>query len=129
MSSNAKILIAEDNAVVRMQIEHILDQAGYDVVTAEDGHDAKEKLSDQIDLVIADVRMEPVGGFDLVRIIESTGYATPVIFVTGDDSPDLLSQAGKLGVKMLLKKPIEQERLLAMVERLLAQHQKQQANS
>lgn len=129
MPSNITILVAEDNAVVRMQIEHILDQAGYNVVTAENGQDAKEKLSDDIDLVIADVRMEPVGGFDLVRIIELKGRNTPVIFVTGDESPDLLSQAGKLGVKMLLKKPIEQERLLAMVDRLWSQHSQQRANS
>ena len=80
-----------------------------------DGDKALEAMNapDNIALVIADVRMEPVGGFEFITWLRcrSSNIATPVILVTGDQTPDILEQAGKLGViAAVLMKPVDKKR-------------------
>ena len=112
-----QILIAEDNDFVRMQIHRFLSSEGYDVVEAPDGLTALNLVSDDIKLAIVDIRMEPVDGMEFVKSLRSKNNNIPVIFVTGDQSPDLLSEASRLGVKATLMKPVEKDRLLKMVAR------------
>ena len=112
-----QILLVEDNDFVRMQIHRFLTGDGYDVVEAPDGLTALNLVSDDIQLAIVDIRMEPVDGMEFVKSLRAKNNQTPVIFVTGDQSPDLLSEASQLGVKATLMKPVEKERLLKMVAR------------
>ncbi|MGB1077331.1 MAG: response regulator [Bdellovibrionales bacterium] len=113
----SKILLAEDNNFVRMQIHRFLTEAEYEVVEAPDGLTALNAMTDDIDLAVVDVRMEPVDGFEFTKSLRAKNNNTPVIFITGDQSPDLLSEASQLGVKATLMKPVEKDRLLKMVAR------------
>jgi DNA-binding NtrC family response regulator len=63
--------------------------------------------------------MEPVDGFEFIRIIRSEGLKVPVILVTGDDNPDLLNESSKLGVGAVLKKPVQKDRLIKTISRTL----------
>lgn len=117
--TKSRILVVEDNDFVRMQIVKFLRDDGFVVVESRDGEDALAEIADDIDLAIVDVRMEPVDGFEFIRTIRSTGLNTPVILVTGDDNPDLLSESAKLGVGAVLKKPVQKERLIKTVSRTL----------
>ena len=63
--------------------------------------------------------MEPLNGFEFVRAMNAKELYTPVVMVTGDQNPDLLSQAGKLGVNGMLMKPVEKDRLIMMIERMI----------
>jgi two-component system chemotaxis response regulator CheY len=119
MNNNKKILVVEDNDFVRMQIGMFLKAAGYDVVEATDGQAAESKLSENPQLIIADVMMEPVGGFAFIRSIRNKGVDVPVILVTGDQNNDLLEQSNKLGVASVLIKPVKKDRLISMVQRTL----------
>jgi CheY-like chemotaxis protein len=119
MTKNSRILVVEDNDFVRMQIVTFLKSAEYDVVEARDGEEALVKVQDSISLAVADVRMEPVGGFEFVRGVRAMGLDLPVILVTGDQDPDLLSGSSKLGVAALLMKPVQKDRLIKTVERTL----------
>ncbi len=114
-----KILLAEDNDFVRMQIHRFLTQADYDVIEAPDGLTALNLVTDDIDLAIIDIRMEPVDGFEFTKSLRAKNNNIPVIFITGDQSPDILSEASQLGVKATLMKPVEKDRLLKMVARSL----------
>lgn len=119
MSDPAKILVAEDNDFVRMQIVKFLRDASFQVLEASGGDSALEIARTGVDMAIVDVRMEPVDGFEFIRSIRGMGLDTPVILVTGDQNPDLLSEAGKWGVGAVLMKPVQKDRLLKTVDRTL----------
>ena len=119
MSDVKKILVVEDNDFVRTQIAMFLKSAGFEVVEATDGQAAEDMISVNPDLVIADVMMEPVGGFAFIRAIRNKGVDVPVILVTGDQNNDLLEQSNKLGVASVLIKPVKKDRLISMVQRTL----------
>lgn len=119
MEKPKRILVAEDNDFVRMQIVSFLKDDGYETAESSDGQQAVNAAKEEFDLVIADVRMEPVSGFDFIKIIRSSGNNTPVILVTGDETPDLLNEASKLGVLAVLKKPVNKERLSKTISRTL----------
>ena len=122
MTSQTRILVVEDNDFVRMQIVKFLQDAEgaeYEVVEASDGKQALEMIDNDIDLAIVDVRMEPIDGFEFIRHIRSEGNKTPVILVTGDNNPDLLSEASKWDVGAVLMKPVQKDRLIKTVSRTL----------
>ncbi len=119
MAAQQTILVVEDNDFVRLQVVTFLKEAGYVTVEATDGNAALDAMNDNIAMAIVDVRMEPMGGFEFLGILRADGYSTPVILVTGDQTPDLLERAGKSGVSSVLMKPIQKERLVTMVGRLL----------
>ena len=119
MDKKIKVLVVDDNDFVRMQIVHFLTEEGFDTLQSTDGQDALNMVSSDVDIVVADVRMEPVDGFEFIRIIRSSNIMTPVILVTGDDNPDLLNESSKLGVGAVLKKPVQKERLIKTISRTL----------
>jgi CheY-like chemotaxis protein len=119
MVKDSKILVVEDNDFVRMQIVRFLQDGPFETVEATDGRDGLEKISDNIALAIVDVRMEPLGGFEFIRTIRSYEYETPVILVTGDQNPELLSDAARIGVAAVLMKPVQRDRLIKTVERTI----------
>lgn len=122
MPERRKVLVVEDNDFVRMQIVSHLKGAGHDVLEASDGDVALSRIEQDsaVDLAIVDVRMDPMGGFEFIKILRGEENKMPVILVTGDDTADLLEQAGKYGVAAVLMKPVEKDRLVRTVERTLA---------
>lgn len=116
MSNAGVILVVEDNDFVRMQIVSYLKEAEYQVLEAAEGNAALDHMANGgIDLAIVDVRMEPVGGFEFIKAIRGKDIKTPVILVTGDQTPDLLERAGQWGVSAVLMKPVEKDRLVRTV--------------
>ncbi len=119
MSQKTKILVVEDNDFVRMQIVKFLEGADHDVVETTDGKAALEEIGSGIDLAVVDVRMEPMNGLEFMKAMRGREIEIPTIFVTGDQNPDLLSDASALGVAAILMKPVEKDRLLKAVSRTL----------
>lgn len=120
MSETEKILVVEDNDFVRMQIVRYLSSIeGVEVVQASRGDDALDLLDRSVSLAIVDVRMEPIDGFEFIRSLRGLDLAIPVVLATGDQNPDLLREAGKWGVGAVLLKPVQKDRLVKTVERIL----------
>lgn len=119
MEKQKTVLVVEDNDFVRMQICTFLKSAGHNVIEATEGNAALDVMGEDIDLAIVDVRMEPMGGFEFISMIQADGYDIPVILVTGDQDSSLLEKAGRLGVVTVLMKPVQKDRLLSMVERTI----------
>jgi DNA-binding NtrC family response regulator len=124
MSSAKKILVVEDNDFVRMQIVKFLNDAAFETIEAKDGEEALQSINSDIAIAIVDVRMEPMGGFEFIRSIRGSVQDVPVILVTGDDNPDMLNDAAKWGVGAVLMKPVQRDRLVKMVERIIRGTQK-----
>jgi CheY-like chemotaxis protein len=119
MSDVKKILVVEDNNFVRMQIVKFLQAEGFETVEGMNGDEAIQKMDASIDLAIVDVRMEPINGFEFIKMIRADEYKTPVILVTGDQDPELLSDASRIGVAAVLMKPVQRERLVKTVVRTI----------
>jgi CheY-like chemotaxis protein len=119
MSQQRTVLVVEDNDFVRTQIVTFLKAAGYDTQEATDGDKALDVITDDITLAIVDVRMEPMDGFEFLSMIRAQGYQTPVVLVTGDQDGSLLERAGKHGVSAVLLKPVQKDRLISTVDRLV----------
>lgn len=116
-----KVLIVEDNDFVRMQIVRYLNDASYETVEASDGGAAMKEIDKGFDLAIVDVRMEPMDGFEFIKSIRGRNIKTPIILVTGDQNPDLLSEANKWAVSAVLMKPVQKDRLVKMAGRAIEQ--------
>lgn len=120
-ASSFRILIAEDNELSRTVMAQILKNKGHDAVGARDGQKALSLLAQgQFDMVIIDINMEPMGGFDFTRTVRLSGNTIPVIAITGTDPTDLEMRASELGIATILQKPVLPERLVHIVERTCA---------
>lgn len=118
--SKRHILVVEDNDFVRMQICLYLNDEGFGVLEARNGEEALNILSiNTAEMVVVDVRMEPVNGFEFISILRGKGNMTPILVVTGDENADILSEASRLGVAAVLKKPVQKDRLIKSVLRIL----------
>ncbi|MFP4097975.1 MAG: response regulator [Alphaproteobacteria bacterium] len=115
-----KILVVEDNNFVRMQICRFLEDEGFETIESTDGQQALEVIADGgVGMAVVDVRMEPMNGFEFVRIIRGEGNKTPVLIITGDENADILSETSRLEIMAVLKKPVQKERLIKSVLRIL----------
>lgn len=116
----AKILIAEDDPNIRLGLIATLESEGYEVTAASDGAQAL-KLYPQTpyDLVMLDVMMPKLSGYDVCRELRARGGRTPVLFLTakGEEIDKVVGL--KLGADDYVTKPFGVHELLARVEALL----------
>ncbi len=116
----ARILIAEDDANIRLGLIASLESEGYDVVAAADGAQAlKLYPQNKYDLVVLDVMMPKASGYDVCRDLRAAGAAVPVLFLTakGEEVDKVVGL--KLGADDYVVKPFGVHELLARVEALL----------
>ena len=119
MGTQHTILVVEDNDFVRMQIVTFLKDAGYATLEATDGDSGLDTINEDVALAVVDVRMEPMDGFEFITMIQLQGFKIPVVLVTGDQDSSMLEKAQKLGVGTVLMKPVQKDRLVSMVGRLI----------
>jgi len=119
-----RILVVDDNIMVRESYTELLRHRGYEVLQAGDGEQALDKLRDEIvDLAIVDVMMPVMGGLELRQRLHDMAPGVATILVTGqpDRLDDLMEddcdfQAGRVSV---LYKPVHPVKLLAEVDKRL----------
>jgi len=115
------VMIADDSKVVRVKTGRLLTANQYQVLMAEDGLDAAQKIADSLpDVLVTDVDMPGMTGLQLVRQLRGNARTAhiPIIMVTSD-SDDLRSEADAAGVDVLLGKPYPEEQLIAHIQRLV----------
>jgi len=110
-----KILLVDDAAAMRQLIRHMLDTMGYtDVVEAEDGEDAWEKLqAEKIDLLMTDKQMPGMDGLELVRKVRQMPQyeSLPILMFSGYNDVEEVRIAVKSGIDTYLAKPCTPEQL------------------
>jgi len=122
-NSKYTILIVDDVQNNIIIIKNILKNAGYTIITANDGQKALEIVSEEkIDLMLLDIMMPKVSGIEVCRYLKVDPKTAniPVIFLTASDDREMLSLAYKVGASDYLRKPFFKDELLARVGNSLA---------
>lgn len=118
MEDAVKILIADDAKDIRELLQLMLEDAGYQVVTAVNGKEAVDKIDDSISLVILDVMMPKISGIDACARIR-TITDIPVLFLTAKSAESDLVEGFEAGGDDYLTKPFSSTELLLRVKALL----------
>ncbi len=117
-----RILVADANALLRGFLEHVLARQGYEVLLAADGDRALHLISSgRPDLVILDLMLPGIGGFELLRLIRDTpAFAgTPAFVVSDRASEEDIVGAFRLGASDYLVKPFIRGELTIRIKRIL----------
>lgn len=110
----AKILLVEDDELVRLSLTLYLKRAGHSIVEAIDGHSALDVIQrESIDILVTDIIMPGMSGTELVRRLRNEHPDLPVIAISGGGRVDQdCFSADGLGAHVFLGKPFDPEELL-----------------
>ena len=119
----AKILVIDDDPLVRNTVARVLRHRGYAAILAEDGHKGLKLFqSEAPDLVITDIIMPDREGIETIREMRAARPEVKIIAISGGGrlrNLDLLAMAGKLGADEIVAKPFDAAELVAPVLRCL----------
>lgn len=114
--SPPRVLVVDDDPLVCGLYSLLLDQQGYETVTAENGEDALTQLaSGEFDLVITDRAMPVLDGPAMILAIRAAGNRIPVIMISGSLAEAVLSPAVEREICVVLAKPAHTKEILAAV--------------
>lgn len=115
-----KILIIDDELIVRKSCEKTLIPHGYEVLSAASGHEGVEYLQkESFHLVLLDLKMPDMDGIEVLKKIKSSWPETVVIMITGYSTVDTAVQALRLGAYNHIEKPFSPDTLIAAVQEVL----------
>lgn len=124
MTGRIKVLVVDDELIVRESLIGWLKKSGYEVGGVEGGRQALALLNEQdYDLVFLDIKMPDMGGIEVLEQIKAAYPQTMVVMITAYGSIETAVQAMKNGANDYLMKPFEPEQLALLVEKLL-QHKR-----
>ena len=114
------ILVCEDDFAIKTMISTKLKQENYSVYTVQNGREALNLMEkQQIDLVISDIMMPEMDGYEFVQTLRETKYTLPILMITAKSQLESLEAAFKLGVDDYMVKPLRLEELVLRVKALL----------
>ena len=121
-----RILIVDDEKKIRDLIRMTLNKAGYDVLEAEDGAKAVEVLRKDdnplmVDVITCDIRMPKVNGIEAIAFFRKEFPSIPVVVITGFPETEMAVSLLKQGVSDYVPKPVESQKLLAVVAKAMEQ--------
>ncbi|MBI5571739.1 MAG: response regulator [Desulfomonile tiedjei] len=124
-----QVLVVDDESANRELIEALLDPLGWDSVLAEDGVSALEKLNPQIDVILLDIIMPGLDGFEVARQIREHPQCgdTPIIMVTSLTRREDRLRAVEVGANDFISKPIDRVELQTRIGSLLKMKEAQDA--
>ena len=119
-----KILIAEDDRELCQLFSHVLNRYGYTVVGVSNGQEALNALDkDFYDMIISDIMMPVMDGYELVRQLRDVGNTTPILMITAKDAFDDMRLGFQSGVDDYMVKPINVNEMVLRVQALLRRAQ------
>jgi len=114
-----KILLIDDEELVRDELGGLLEDNGYEVITGADGEEGLELFrSERPDMVFTDVRMPRRNGLSLALSIRQEAPHVPVTVITGHGSESMVIKALRSGVTDFIKKPVHLEHLITALGRM-----------
>ena len=118
------ILVCEDDFAIKTMISTKLKQENYSVHTVQNGQEALKLMEkQQIDLVISDIMMPEMDGYEFVQTLRETKHTLPILMITAKSQLESLEAAFKLGVDDYMVKPLRLEELVLRVKALLRRSQ------
>ena len=117
-----KILIAEDETIIRMDLRGVLEEAGYTVAEARDGSEAVARAREWMpDLALLDVKMPILDGIEAARRI-TAAQPLPIVLLTAYADRDLVARAVGAGIFGYLVKPFRESEIVPAIETAWARH-------
>jgi len=120
----AKVLVVDDEANIVLSLEFLMQQAGFEVVTAEDGETALERVAEGApDLVLLDISLPGISGFDVLeRLRADPDHARlPIIMLTAHGREVEREKGMALGADDYITKPFSTQALVEKVKTLLSE--------
>ena len=115
-----KVLLVEDEQTLAMIIKDTLEGQNFIIHTAADGEEGLRMFFDlRPDVLVADVMMPRMDGFEMVRHIRQTDKRTPVLFLTARSSINDVVEGFELGANDYLKKPFGMQELIVRIKALV----------
>ena len=117
-----KILVVDDSKAIRQSVTFVLEQNDYQVIDAEDGLDALEKLEGQaVDLIITDVNMPNMNGIKLIQEVRSRNDLkfVPILVLTTESQNSVMDKGKAAGATGWIVKPFSTDKLLAAVRKVV----------
>lgn len=116
-----RVLVVDDEELVRSMLARYLERKGFDVVSAADGREALELFRERnFDLVLSDVRMPGLDGIGLLKALKEINPRVPVVLISGYGEVETVVAALKFGAENFLGKPLKMEALGKVVDQSLA---------
>jgi serine/threonine protein kinase/CheY-like chemotaxis protein len=123
-----RVLIADDELMVRQSISDLLQSAGYQTFEAEDGNECLDILShEDVDILLLDVQMPNLDGMETFRKVIGADYLVDTIMMSGRGTVKTAVEAIKYGAYDFLEKPFSFDKLLALVNAVAARRQRSRA--
>lgn len=120
-----RILFVEDEADLTLIVADTLKEQGYEVVTASNGIQGLERFkSDGADIIVADVMMPGMDGFNMAREIRKLSPDVPLLFLTAKSTIDDIEEGFEIGANDYLKKPFGLRELIIRIKALLRRYGK-----
>ena len=124
-----KILVVDDEEMIRDLCYHILTAEGYQVTTASNGTAAFEELNrNDMDMLVTDIKMPGMDGLELFERVKQLNQDIVTIFITGHGTLDTAIESLMRGVDGFVLKPFTQEELFGAVERAITRSRLQKEN-
>ena len=119
-----QILVAEDDKNTRRLMEAVLKEHGYHPILACDGLEALKLLdTHHVDLVILDIMMPGMDGYELTRQLSATDYTLPILMVTAKQLPEDKRKGFIVGTDDYMTKPVDEEEMILRIRALLRRAQ------
>ena len=116
--TNLKILIVEDNKINQMVTKKLLDKSEHSCKIAENGLEAIDLVKKhKFDLILMDIHMPVLNGFDASKKIRELGVLTPIIALTASDKNEIINEMAINGINDVLVKPFEIKDLQIIIEK------------
>ena len=115
-----KILVVEDNKINQIVTKKILESNNFKCTILEDGYAAINILeAESFDIILMDINMPIINGFDTTQLIRKKGISTPIIALTAFDKEEITDQALSSGMNDVIIKPFEPSKLFQVINNLL----------
>lgn len=117
-----RILLVDDEIITLKLTKKYLKNSGFEIEIASDSTAAIQALtSENFDLIVIDITMPTLSGFDLVQLMQSLDIITPVIFLSNNDNQWSIEESYSLGAKRFVSKEREFNRLPEIIHEVLSQ--------
>ena len=120
MASRHKVLVIDDNELIRSTLKDLLSMSEYQVDVADNGEVGIKKVrSKRYDVVLTDIQMPKIDGIELLKRIKEYDSTLPVVMITGFPTVDIAIQAMREGASDFITKPFRYEQVNMIVDKLV----------
>ena len=113
-----RVLVVDDEMMMRNVLSTLLKSQGHEVEVCDNGQSAIDciKSGDRFDLLVSDIRMNPVSGIDVVEAVHGLDRDLPVILVSAYSAEKVKQKAEEFGVRKMLAKPFDMQEFIQTVK-------------